>query len=113
MLLLFFGFFLGFLINHFEQDFRKRLGMYHLRNFFDNELFIPLFLFIVLIAISTVITIFRYSNFFPFITNTYHNLAVNINGLDSTSSIYVAKNTFLEVFSGILLLIAAFNIIKK
>jgi len=113
LLLLFFGFFLGFLINHFEQDFKKRLGMYHLRYFFDNELFIPLFLFIVLIAISTAIIIFRYSNFFPFITNTYHNLAVNIKGLDSISSIYIVRNTFLEVFSGIVLLIVAFNIIKK
>ena len=113
LLLMFFGFFLGFLINHFEQDFKKRLGMYHLRYFFDNELFIPLFLFIVLIAISTAIIIFRYSNFFPFITNAYHNLAVNIKGLDSTSSIYIVRNTFLEVFSGIVLLIVVFNIIKK
>lgn len=66
-------------------------------------------IFIAIFSISAVITIFRYSNFFPFITDNYHNLAINVNGIDSTYAIFWTINFFFNYIVGFILL---FFIIK-
>lgn len=63
---------------------------------FDEELIKPLFIFIIIIIMSTLITTLRYANFWPFFTNNYHLLKVSIqNGPSSTDAIFlVLKNFF-------------------
>lgn len=116
LLLLFFSFFLGFLIYSYRNlniDFK----FYNLLNsnfIIDSEIAKTFLIFFIITLMSTVILILRYSNFYPFITNNYHNLIVNINGqFDSTGSIFWTINSFFNYIIGFLFLFAVFNILKS
>jgi len=113
LLLLFSGFFLGFLLNHFGKDNKRRLEFKNPGFFFDRDIYIPVMLFLLLIFISALISSMRYANFFPFITNDFHNLMINIKDVKSDSGIYTTLVTALEYISAFLLVIAIFNIIKN
>ena len=80
LLFFFFAFFMGFLLNLFNDDFQSRSDMTGPARFFESDISRVFLVFIIILSVSTAITIFRYSNFYPFITNNYHNLKVNING---------------------------------
>ena len=111
-LYLFFGFFLGFLLSFFEKDFKNRLN-YLQSNYFDEEIRTTILVFLGIIIISLALTIFRYSNFHPLITSSYHNLKVNLNGLLADSAISWIIKYFINYVIGFLLLFAVFNIIDK
>lgn len=91
ILFLFFSFFLGFYINicineaarhhlSISGSIKSKLSHY-------SVIAVPVVIFIVITCISCLITIFRYSNFYPFITYRYYDLMVNVNGISSTRSI--------------------------
>jgi len=113
ILFLFFAFFLGFILSYFEKDYKNKLELIQAKSFFDNEIAKPIIYFIIIFSISAVVAIIRYANFFPFITNNYHNLAVNIKKVDSTSASFTVIRTFFDYFIGFALLAAIFNIMKK
>ncbi len=113
LLFFFFAFFMGFLLNLFDNDFKSRLELFGPVKPFESEISRTFLIFIIILSLSTAITIFRYSNFFPFITNNYHNLKVNINGFGSNSAILWTLSFFFNYFIGFALFFAVFNILKN
>jgi O-antigen ligase len=115
ILFLFFSFFLGFYINihinniagnhsNVTESIKSRLFYYH-------GISRPILIFMIFSFISCLITIFRYSNFYPFITHNYYDLMVNINGLGSTWSILWTAQYFLNYIIGFLLFFIIFYIL--
>jgi len=113
ILFFFFGFFMGFILNLFDNDFKSRLELFGPIKVFESEISSVSLIFIIILSLSIVITIFRYSNFFPFITNNYYNLTVNINGFNSSEAISWTLRFFFNYFIGFALFFAVFNILKN
>jgi len=113
ILFLFFGLFLGFLVNNTS----KFLSSYSLENsrgiIIDSSIAKAMFIFVFILILSSVVTIFRYSNFYPFITNNYYDLAINVNGVRSTDSIIWTIRYFYNYFIGFLFFILIFNVIDR
>ncbi|MBM3712110.1 MAG: hypothetical protein FJW56_01525, partial [Actinobacteria bacterium] len=112
-LFLFFAFFLGFICSYLDGIFLERLGFLERRRGIDREIIVIIFTFTLILLISSFITAFRYSNFFPFITNEYHNLKVSIDKFDSNSAILWTIKFFFNYVLGFLLLFAIFNIFER
>ena len=115
ILFLFFSFFLGFYINiyinkttgnhlNISESIKSRL-------FYYPEISRSVLIFIIFSFISCLITIFRYSNFYPFITHRYYDLMVNINGVGSTWSILWTAQFFFNYIIGFLLFFIIFYIL--
>jgi len=113
ILFLFFGLFLGFLVSNTHKFLCRRSFKYSGGVVFEKKITKAMFIFIVILFISCVITIFRYSNFYPFITNNYYDLAININGVRSTGSMIWTIRCFYNYFVGFLFFILIFNVIKS
>jgi len=110
---LFFGLFLGFLVNNTS----KSLISYSLKNpveiIYDSSIAKAMFIFVFILILSCAVTIFRYSNFYPFITNNYYDLVLNVNGVRSTGSIVWTIRFFYNYFNGFLFFIIIFNVIDR
>jgi len=95
--------FLGFLVNRFKNS----------KSFIcETEIFRPVFIFLTILTLSTVITIFRYSNLYPFITTKFHDLTVNFAGHKSVEAMLWTLKYFFNYAAGFGLLFIIFNIIK-
>ncbi|MBE3088787.1 MAG: hypothetical protein IMZ41_00760, partial [Actinobacteria bacterium] len=110
---LFFGLFLGFLVNNASKFLSSRPLEYPKDIIFDSKIMKAMFMFIVILVLSSAITIFRYSNFYPFITNNYHDLAINFNGMGSTDSMIWTIRFFYNYFIGFLFFILIFNVVDR
>ncbi|GAI46167.1 unnamed protein product, partial [marine sediment metagenome] len=99
---LFFGLFLGFLVNNASKIPSSHPLEYSKDIIFDSKIAKAIFIFVVILILSSAITIFRYSNFYPFITNNYYNLAINLNGVGSTGSMIWTIRFFYNYFIGFL-----------
>ncbi|MBN2072977.1 MAG: O-antigen ligase family protein [Actinobacteria bacterium] len=113
ILFLFFALLLGFVVNYSGRIydgnwFRHRSGLV-----FEADITKLLVLFTVIFTISTAITIYRYSNFYPFLTNNYHDLALNVDGAGSTDSIKWTLRFFFNYFTGIMLFAIVFMVLDK
>ena len=106
---LFFGLFLGFLVNNTGKLLSSRSLKYSGGIFFDSSIAKAMFIFVSILFLSSAITIFRYSNFYPFITNNYYDLAININGVRSTGSMIWTARYFHNYFIGFLFFILIFK----
>jgi len=113
LLFLFFGLFLGFLVNNTSKFLSSRSLKYTKGIIFDSSITKAMFIFIVILILSSAITIFRYSNFYPFITNNYYNLAINLNGIGSTDSMIWTIRFFYNYFIGFLFFILIFNVVDR
>lgn len=113
LLFLFFGLFLGFIVNNTNKLLSSRLLQYPGRFIIDSKIGKAIIIFALLLALSSTITIFRYSNFFPFITNNYYDLEINVNGAKSTSSMIWTIRFFYNYFIGFLFFVLLFNVIEK
>lgn len=113
ILFLFFGFFLGFLLNFFEKDFTNRLNLIHRYDYYERDIGTVSFIFLIILVISLGITVFRYANFYQFITNNYHNLKVNVAGSKSSSTIPWVISYFFNYAIGFAFLFSVFNIFDK
>ena len=113
ILFLFFGLFLGFLVNNTCKLMSSLSPGYSSGIIFDTDIVKAMFIFTVILVLSCAITIFRYSNFYPFITNDYYNLAVNINGVGSTGSMVWTIRYFYNYFIGFLFFVLIFNVIDR
>ncbi len=112
LLYLFFGFFLGFLLSFFEKDFKNRLSFLP-RNYYDKQILVVCLVFLGMLIISAAITVFRFANFYPLITNHYYNLEVNLFGFTSDNAIPWVIRHFFNYAIGFLFLFSAFNIIGR
>ncbi|MGZ5484807.1 MAG: O-antigen ligase family protein [Nitrososphaeraceae archaeon] len=113
LLFLFFGFFLGFLLSFFGKDFNNRLSLVHGYDYYEREIGITSVTFLLILIISLGITVFRYANFYPFITNNYYNLKVNVAGSESSSTIQWVISYFFNYAIGFAFLFSVFNIFDK
>ena len=108
ILFLFFSLFLGFLVNR-AVNVESRLYSYKFNLYYEQEIAIAIFTFILIILASSAITIYRYSNFVPFLSTEYHNLAVNIDETGSTGAILWTIKFFFNYVIGFGLLFIIFN----
>jgi len=113
ILFLFFPLWLGFVVNGISET----LGKNYLKKrnifIFEKEFSTPIILLIFIIFISAAVAIFRYSNFYPFITNKFYNLVVNLNGFTSIVSIYWVLKLFFNFLCGFLFFYLIYNVIKS
>lgn len=113
ILFLFFALFLGFIVNSISSY----LADYpHLRGktfIFNSAIMKLILVFTGIMFISCAITIFRYSNLYPFITNEYRNLLINVNGSGSTKAMVWTIRYFYNYFIGFLFLFLIFNVVKN
>ena len=109
---IFFGFFLGFLLSFFQKDFENKLGFLK-SEYYDAEIKPAAFVLLGILVISLAVTVFRYANLYPFITNNYYTLKVNLNGVNSDSAIFWAIKYFFNYAIVFFFLFAVFNIIDK
>lgn len=108
ILFLFFSLFLGFLVNK-AGNIENRLYPNKFNLCYEQEIALTIFTFILIILISSIITIYRYSNFLPFLSTEYHNLMVNIDGAGSTGSIFWTIKFFFNYIIGFGLLFIIFS----
>lgn len=100
----FLALFLGFLVNRFKSN---DVFVY------ETELTRPVFIFMIILAVSSLITIFRYSNFYPLITTKFHSLTVNFAGHNSIEAILWTLKYFFYYISGFGLLFIIFSVLKR
>lgn len=112
LLFIFFGFFLGFILSFFEKDYRNRLNLTQCY-YYDRDISIASIVFLIILIISLGITVFRYANFYPFLTNNYYNLFVNNENSLSSSTIPWVVSYFFNYAIGFLLLFSVFNILDR
>ncbi len=100
ILLLFFPLILGFIISVFKNNYANIQFI----NERDNPSYILIYrailFLIILICISGLIVVYRYTNFFPFITNGYYDLYVNVNKVGSTKAIFWTLQSFFNYIIG-------------
>lgn len=113
ILFLFFGLFLGFLVNNTSKFLNNYSLKYSDGIIIDLKIAKAMFIFVVILILSCAVTVFRYSNFYPFITNNYYNLAINVNGVGSTGSMIWTIRYFYNYFIGFLFFILIFNVIDR
>ncbi len=111
ILFLFFSLFLGFLVNKAE-NIENKLYPNKFDLYYENEIGLAVFTFIIIILISVAVTIYRYLNFAPFLSTEYYNLIVNIEGTGSTESIQWTIKFFFNYIIGFGLLFIVFNAFK-
>ncbi len=100
VLLLFFGLILGFIIGVFRNNYTKYSIFNEDREAFYKYIYRAFLILIVLMFVSSLMAIYRYTNFFPFITNGYYNLVVNNSHIRSTESIFWTIRFFLNYVIG-------------
>jgi O-antigen ligase len=113
ILFLFFPLFLGLIVNKASYRNKKNELSEIQPLYFDKLLKIPVILFVILIVISLLLTVLRYTNLWPFFTNNYYNLKVNIYGGFSTEAIATVLSNFFNYLVGLGIFFAAINALKK
>lgn len=108
---LFFGLFLGFLVNNTSKLLSSSSLKYSGGIVFDSSIIKAFIFFTIILFFSCAITILRYSNFYPFITNNYYDLIINVNGVRSTDSMVWTIKYFYNYFIGFLFFVVIFNVI--
>jgi len=103
-LVLFLFFFLGWLVHQvFSRD---RLN-------FDHPIFRPLALFSLVLISSGIITFWKYTNFFPFLSDYVYELVVNVMGGSAGGAIMSTVFFSLNYLTGIAFLFILFNTVKS
>jgi len=103
-LVLFLVFFLGWLIHN---------SFYFSRLSFDQEVFRPITLFSLIVILSGIITFFRYANFFPILSDSVHELIVNVNDVRAGGAIMSVVFGSLNYLTGVAFFIVLYNSIKS
>jgi O-antigen ligase len=111
-LFLFFALSLGFVINNSTYMLENRWEVKSV-TIYESVIGKIILVFIILFTLSALISTFRYLNFFPFITNHYHDLIVNKKKMDSTGSIWTAINMSINYIFGFGIFFIIFNVFKK
>jgi O-antigen ligase len=109
----FFALFLGFFVNKASQDQSNKYDFKKAGYQFNEELKLPVLLFGLIIIISTLIIIYRYANFIPFLSSKYYDLNVNVNGVGSTEAIFWTIRFFFNYIIGFGLLFIIYNTVRS
>ena len=111
LLLFFISLFMGFYVNSASRSLSSNVVLSS-EILFETEVFKPIAIFIIIFTVSSIITIWRFSNFFPLITNNYYNLKVNVIGSGSTNSINWVISFYVNYLVAFGFLLIVFNVIK-
>ena len=103
-LVLFLAFFGGWL-------FRKSFISSKWKN--DEAINRPLILLSLIIIISGLITFFRYSNFFPFLTDKIHDLVINANSVRAGGAIMSDVFSLLHHLTGFFIFVLLLNCVRS
>lgn len=114
IMLLFFPVFLAFIIDmhkgqyDLNEDFiRQKQG------FYDKTLAGIIVATAILFSVSFIITVLRYTNFYPFFTDNYYNLFINIKSVTSDFAIPWVMDSYFNYIIGFAVLIVAYKLINK
>jgi len=113
ILLLFFSLGLGFIVAIFKNNYGSRQFIDIKNKLFNMPIYRAALFLTILIAISSLIVIYRYTNFYPFITNGYYNLYVNANKVGSTGSIFWTIQFLFNYIIGFLFFFIIINTLKN
>lgn len=100
---LFIGFFLGCLINLVRR--RKKSLLY-----FEERIYTPSIIFLLVVFISFVFTVLRLINFYPFFVRSIVNYLINVQGWDSFTAVRLSLTHFLNYLSGFLFFFIIYNL---
>jgi len=103
-LLLFFSFFLGWLVFRIIDPEPLKL---------DFPVIKPVFLFGGVILISSLITFFRYANFYPVKADDIYELVVNVSGVRAGGALMSTVFSGLNYLTGLLLFFILINVFKS
>ena len=103
-LVLFLFFFLGWLVHNI---------LYKPEYSIKHPILKPLILFSILIFISGIITIFRYSNFYPFLSDYVYELVTNVNGVSAGGAIMSSIFNSLNYLTGFAFFIILLTTVKS
>jgi len=103
-LVLFLAYFLGWSVNQCFSEVKVSLRA---------AIFKPMLIIGFLVFLSSIITILRYSNFFPFLSKNIYELSTNVNGVTSGGAIMSALFNALNYLTGFAFFIIAFNVIRS
>jgi len=109
----FFALFLGFFVDKASRDQSNSCDLNKAGFCFDEGYRVPVLLFCLIIIISTLILIYRYANFIPFLSSRYHDLNVNVNGVKSTGSIFWTIRFFFNYIVGFGLFFVIYNTLEN
>jgi O-antigen ligase len=101
---LFMGLFLGFVAGSLSAD--RRVS-------YETEISVPYFILIIVLSISALITIFRYSNFYPFITAKFHDIVVSFGKYTAVSSMLWTLKYYFNYIAGFGLFVIVTNSLRK
>lgn len=96
------GFFLGSLINLIR---RKKNLLY-----FEERIYAPSIIFLIVAFISFVFTFLRLINFYPFFVNKIVRYLINVQGWDSFTAARLSLTHFLNYLSGFLFFFIIYNL---
>ncbi len=103
-LVLFLFYFLGWLLHNtlYKQEFAL-----------SYKIFKPIFIFSLFVIISSVITFFRYANFYPFLSDYIYELTTNVKGVTAGGAIMSIVLTSLNYLSGFGFFFILLNAVKS
>jgi O-antigen ligase len=113
ILLLFFSLGLGFIVAIFKNNFTDNQFIDKSNKLFYLSVYRAILFLTITIVISSFFVVYRLTNFYPFITNAYYDLFVNVNKTGSTKSIFLALQLFFNYIIGFALFFIIINSIKN
>ena len=102
-LVLFLFYLLGWLVHHV---------FYPSKPFLRLSVFRPMILFSLMILISAIITLLRYANFFPFLSDHVYELATNVHGVTAGGAIMSVIFLSLNYLTGFAFFFVLLNTIE-
>jgi len=103
-LILFLFFFLGVLL---------RISIFGEQLEFNQKIIRPLILFSFLILVSGLITFLRYSNYYPILSDSFHEFSTNTRGVSAGGAIMSVVFSSLNYLTGFAFFVLLLNIIKS
>lgn len=103
-LVLFVFFFFGWLLNTIWTSERIRL---------NHAIFKPMILITGILLVSGIITLFRHTHFFPVMSDRFHDLIVNVNGVTAGGAIMSTILGLLNYLTGFLFFLILFKSVSS
>ncbi|MHB1274341.1 MAG: O-antigen ligase family protein [Candidatus Humimicrobiaceae bacterium] len=113
ILILFFPILLAYILNKAKDSLYPDNSLNLNIERVEEDYKIAISIFIIITVISTIITVSRYVNFYPFIIDKFYDLKININGVKSTEAINGILDYGLNALSGFAIFILACSIFDK
>jgi len=112
LFLLFCSLYLAFIIDYCNKNYGIGWSLPKRYSIFDATLARMMLIFIIIFTFSLILSIIRYANFYPFFTNDFYNLKINVNGDNALTAIYQSLGSFFNLIIGFGIAVIVFNIME-